>query len=63
VGTDEARERFKTGPTVVARAYLDAVRASFDQLGAGQLISYEASTDAPPVPIRDLKRIDLVPLD
>jgi gamma-glutamyl AIG2-like cyclotransferase len=54
VGTPEARERFRTGPTVVARAYFELVQTGFERLGAGP-------TDAPPVPIRDLERVDIRP--
>ena len=62
-GTPEARARFETGPTVVARAYLDLVRASFDRLGPSEAALFEASTDPAPVPIGNLERIDLLPLD
>ena len=59
VGTSEARERFAAGPTVIARAYLESVRAGFAALG--QLAEFEASTEPPPVPVVDLKRVDLPP--
>jgi hypothetical protein len=51
-GTEAARARFSTGPTVIARSYFDLVPAEFAD-----------STDEPPVPIRDLERVDLDPLD
>ena len=54
IGTPEARERFKTGPTVVARAYFELVQSGFERLGCG-------SSGPPPVPIRDLERVDLGP--
>jgi hypothetical protein len=59
VGTSDARERFARGPTVIAREYYDRVRAGFEALG--QLGQFETSTDAPPVPVVDLKRVDLPP--
>jgi hypothetical protein len=50
IGLDEAVARFeaghRAGRAVVARAYLESVRAAFD-------------VDAPLVPVRDLTRIDL----
>jgi dephospho-CoA kinase len=60
-GSTAARERFAAGPTVVARAYLALVRASFDDLGPDQAKAFAGSTDPPPVPIRDLERVDLAP--
>jgi hypothetical protein len=54
IGTEEARKRFETGPTVVARAYFESVRSGLGRLGAG-------SPDPPPVPIRDFERVDLGP--
>jgi hypothetical protein len=63
IGTQAARERFAEGhrsaTAVIARAYLAEVRARFESLGPGALAAYEASTDAIPVPIRDLERVDL----
>jgi gamma-glutamylcyclotransferase (GGCT)/AIG2-like uncharacterized protein YtfP len=65
MGTEEARRRFETGRSdgsaVVTRAYLDQVRASFERLGEHELSAHDASTDAVPLPIRDLERIDLGP--
>jgi gamma-glutamylcyclotransferase (GGCT)/AIG2-like uncharacterized protein YtfP len=64
-GTPEAHERFQrgrsTGTAVVSRTYSDGVRAGFSQLGPDALPRFDASTDDPPVPIRDLRRIDLPP--
>jgi gamma-glutamylcyclotransferase (GGCT)/AIG2-like uncharacterized protein YtfP len=54
IGTDDARRRFEAGPTVVARAYFELVRSGFERLGSD-------STGVPPVPIRDLERVDLGP--
>jgi hypothetical protein len=48
-GLEEARERFAAGPTVVARAYLEGVRAA---LGA-------AFGPEPELPVIDLKRVDV----
>jgi cation transport regulator ChaC len=51
VGTDDGRARFETGrragDAVVARSYLEQVRAAFGHV------------EPPPVPVRDLTRIDL----
>lgn len=51
IGTPAARERFRMGPTVVARSYHDAVQAGLARIGA--------STAPPALPIRDLRRIDI----
>jgi gamma-glutamylcyclotransferase (GGCT)/AIG2-like uncharacterized protein YtfP len=58
-GTPEARSRFETGPTVVSRAYLEQIRDGFAQLGPEELRRFEESSDDPPVPIRDLRRVEL----
>jgi gamma-glutamylcyclotransferase (GGCT)/AIG2-like uncharacterized protein YtfP len=64
-GTAQARERFRrgrqSGTAVIARAYLDVVRATFDQSGPEGASAFARSTDQPPVPIRDLVRVDLPP--
>lgn len=54
IGTEEARRRFRTGPTVVARAYFELVQSGFERLGGDRPAS-------PPVPIKDLERVDLRP--
>ena len=63
VGTSEARERYETGAArnnaVVDGGYLDLVRESFAALGKDELRRYEASTDAPEVAVRALRRVDL----
>jgi hypothetical protein len=56
-GTAEARARFEQGKAVISREYLERVRAGFEALG--ELRRFDASTDPPPVPVRDLRRIDL----
>jgi hypothetical protein len=56
-GTTEARDRFDQGNAVVSREYLERVRAGFEALG--ELRRFEASTDLPPVPVRELLRVDL----
>jgi hypothetical protein len=65
VGTADARARYETGSSrgaaVVDRAYLDLVRDSFAALGDEELRRYEASTDAPAVPVRALRRVELPP--
>jgi hypothetical protein len=53
-GTDAARQRFTDGlranTAVIARDYIDKLRQAAPD--------FDASTDPPPVPIRDLERID-----
>jgi hypothetical protein len=56
-GTAEARARFDQGKAVVSREYLERVRSGFEALG--ELRRFDASTDPPPVPVRDLVRVDL----
>src|SRR3954452_8269703 len=56
IGTPEARARFETGPTVIARAYRDMVHAGFEQLGETHADLFAGSTDPPAVPILDLER-------
>ena len=56
-GTPEAKRRFATGPTVIAREYLDHVRAGFAAID--QLDKFDATTDLPAVPVLDLRRVDL----
>lgn len=59
LGKEEARARFFTGPTVIAREYLDHVEQSFKTLG--QLDQFRQTTDPPTVPVIDLTRRDLPP--
>jgi hypothetical protein len=65
LGLDDARERFATGvragTAVISRAYHDKVRSDFAALGAEALARFDATTDAPAVPLRDLRRVDLPP--
>jgi gamma-glutamylcyclotransferase (GGCT)/AIG2-like uncharacterized protein YtfP len=65
-GTAAARERFESGRSagtvVVERAYLDNVRRGFAQIAPRELDRFDASTDPPPVPMRDLKRVDTPPI-
>jgi gamma-glutamylcyclotransferase (GGCT)/AIG2-like uncharacterized protein YtfP len=56
-GTAAARARFDQGNAVVSREYLERVREGFEALG--ELRRFDASTDPPPVPVRDLVRVDL----
>ena len=56
-GTAEARNRFDQGQAVVSSEYLERVRARFEALD--ELRRFDASTDRPPVPVRELLRIDL----
>lgn len=63
VGSSAGRERLARGraegTAVVARAYLDRVRAGFAALGPEQERAFLASTELDALPIRDLERIDL----
>lgn len=65
LGRADARARCasarRTGTAVVARSYLDGVRAAFAARGAAALAAYEASTAAPDMPLVDLERIDVPP--
>jgi hypothetical protein len=62
-GRPDARERFErgcaAGTAVVSARYQESVRAGFARLGPDELRRFDASTDAPCVPIRDLVRVDL----
>ena len=59
LGSDAARERFATGPAVVAQDYFDAIRAGF--AAAGGLDAFDRSTDPLTVPLRRLRRVDVPP--
>ena len=65
IGTAAARARKRAGAEagslVVSRAYLEDVEAGFDALGPDALAGYRRSTDPPPCPLADLRRIDLPP--
>jgi hypothetical protein len=62
-GTSAARGRFDNGrnnrTAVINRGYLEGVRRGFAQLGPDQLARFDLSTDPPPVPVRELRRVDL----
>jgi gamma-glutamyl AIG2-like cyclotransferase len=58
-GRPAPKERARRDNVVVQRAYFESVRGGFARLGSDQSARFEASTDAPRVPIRDLRRIDL----
>jgi len=64
-GRADARERCararRAGTAVVARSYLEEVRAAFAARGPSALAAYEASTAAPGMPVADLERIDVPP--
>jgi cation transport regulator ChaC len=59
LGSEAARERFATGPAVVAQDYFDAIRGAF--AAAGDLEAFERSTDPLTVPLRRLARVDVPP--
>ncbi len=62
VGLPESRARTRARPVVVARDYLDAVRAGFAAWGEEALTAFESSTAAPPGPILDLRLVRHPPL-
>jgi cation transport regulator ChaC len=57
LGRAEARRRCALGPTVIARQYLEKVRADFDSFG--MLDEFERTTEPPAVPVLDLERVDV----
>ena len=59
IGSAAARERFETGPAVVAQDYFDAIRGDF--AATGGLEAFERSTDPLTVPLRRLRRVDVPP--
>lgn len=63
VGSPAGRARLAAGladgRAVVSRAYRDGVETGFEALGEEERRRYLASTDAPPCPVRDLRRVDL----
>ena len=59
VGSAAGRARFAQGPTVVARAYLDAVQGAFRRLGPAEHRAFLASTDFDGVPVVGLERVEL----
>lgn len=58
VGLEPSRARAREGRCVVARAYLDAVRAGFAALGDEALRVFDRTTAEPPGPVLEL---DVVP--
>lgn len=62
VGRPDARERLRgalaTGDAVISRGYLRGVERGFRRLGDAEWQGYVASTDPPPCPVRDLRRVD-----
>jgi gamma-glutamyl AIG2-like cyclotransferase len=63
IGTDDAVGRFERGrretSAVISRDYYEGVTADFNKIGRTALAEFERSTDSPPCPIVELKRIDL----
>ena len=61
-GSAAARARYErsasAGHAVIARRYFESVEAAFASLGPASLAEYRASTDAPAVPLADLRRTD-----
>jgi hypothetical protein len=51
----------RAGTAVVSRAYLDGVEEAFARLGDGELERFRATTQPPPVPVLELRRVDLPP--
>lgn len=62
-GTPTAQRRYRDGAAagraVISRAYHEAVRDGFAACGEEALRAFEHSTDAPQVPIVDLRRVDV----
>jgi Gamma-glutamyl cyclotransferase, AIG2-like len=56
-GRPEARRRCALGPTVIARPYLEKVRADFDSFD--MLEEFDRTTEPPAVPVLDLERVDV----
>ena len=65
VGTADAHERAERGLAegrlVVSGEYARSVAAGFAALGPAADARYRASTDDPPCPVADLRRVDLAP--
>jgi cation transport regulator ChaC len=63
VGRSEAEARFERGreqdSAVVSRQYVQRVRKGFAELGAEMLDAFDATTDSPDIPERDLERRDV----
>ena len=63
VGRPDARERLRsglaTGGAVISRGYLESVERGFRGLEEGEWERYAASTEPPPCPVRDLRRVEL----
>jgi hypothetical protein len=64
-GSGEGRARLaagiEAGTAVISRTYLDGVREAFARLGDGQAERFRATTQPPPVPVRELRRVELPP--
>jgi hypothetical protein len=65
LGSEDSRRRCATtlgqGRVVVDLNYYEAVREGFRRLGRSALDAFEASTDEPPCPILDLRRVEIPP--
>jgi gamma-glutamylcyclotransferase (GGCT)/AIG2-like uncharacterized protein YtfP len=64
VGSSGSASRFgsgvASGTAVVSGEYAGLVCASFKALGCRELRRFEESTDPPGVPVRDLRRVDVL---
>jgi hypothetical protein len=60
-GRARLADGLRAGTAVVSRAYLDGVRDAFARLGDGEAERFRATTQAPPVPVRELRRVELAP--
>ncbi len=62
-GLDEARRRFDEGRrdqrVAIARDYLERVREAFARLGDYELATFDATTDAAPCPLLELRTVEL----
>jgi hypothetical protein len=63
LGRHDARRRFEAarrdGRAVVSRPYRDGVRAGFADVDPAMLAEFDRTTDAPGVPVRALRRVDV----
>jgi len=58
-GIARYEEGLRTGTAVIHEQYLNAIESAFRASGDAALKAFRQSTDAPEVPVRALKRIDL----
>jgi cation transport regulator ChaC len=63
VGKPEAEQRFalgaREGRAVIARAYLESVRAGFELIAADAIEEFDATTDPHGCPVLELRRVEI----